>query len=231
MSWENFDWLDFELGDYQLSLHHRVQEAYNAAYRVLEEAYQAARKKLEEELKTSKDEEDFSLNSQIIDYEDHRWSEQQEALAAMALTLLASRTKSFLNEQKGRNLNKSHPPKQGRYNGRSELERRVTEYRERFGVDVEKIEYFETVREVELARDCGVHGEGAPTDDYLNKTKKRLLNDNGNIYITPKLLDTFIEELSRFGEALNKIMKGVRKAARVKHEKEEKQPVENREAK
>jgi hypothetical protein len=230
MTW-HVDWPDFELNDYQDSLHHRVQEAYKAAFRVLEEAYQKARKKLEEDLKKSKDEEDFSLNSQIIDYEDYRWIEQQEALAAMALTLLASLTKSFLNEQKGRNLDKTHPPKQGRYAGSSELQRRITEYKERFGVDLEKTECFETVREVELARDCCVHQEGVPTDDYLNRTQKRLLNERENISITPKQLDSVIEELSRFSEALNKVMKGIRKAAQEKEEKEEKQAVDHREAK
>jgi hypothetical protein len=229
MSWQNFDWLDFELGEYQGSLHHRVHQAYNAAYRVLEEEYQKALKKLGEELEKSKDEEDFNLNSQIIDYEDHRWIEQQEALAAMALTLLASRTKSFLNEQKGRNLDKTHPPKKERYAGSSELQRRITEYKERFGIDLEKIDSFETVREVELARDSCVHKEGIPEQDYLDKTAKRLLDENGNISITPKLLDTFIEELSRFADALSKVMKEVRKAAVEK--KEEKQPVENQETK
>jgi hypothetical protein len=230
MTW-HFDWPDFELNDYQDSLHHRVQQAYAAAFRVLEEAYQKARKKLDEDLKASKDEEDFSLNSQIIDYEDYRWIEQQEALAAMALTLLASRTKSFLNEQKGRNLDKAFPRKKGRYAGSSELQRRITEYKERFGVDLEKIECFETVREVEVARDCCVHQEGIPTDDYLNKTQKRLLDERDNISITPKQLDTFIKELSRFGDALNKVMKGVRKAAQEKQEQEEKQPVDEQEAK
>jgi hypothetical protein len=147
----------------------------------------------------------------------------------MALTLLASRTKSFLNEQKSRNLDKSHPRKQERYAGSSELQRRVTEYKERFGVDLEKIEYFAAVREVELARDSCVHREGVPENDYLNKTAKRLLDEHGNINITPKLLDTFIAELSGFADALSKVMKEIRKAAAEK--KDEKQPVEKPEAK
>ena len=217
MSWY-LDWLDFELNDYQDSLRHRVQEAYNAAFRVLEEAYQRASKKLEEDLKKSKDEEDLTLNSQIIDYEDNRWIEQQEAMATMALTLLASLTKSFLNEQKGRNLDKVHPSKQDGYAGSSELQKRITEYKERFGVDLENVECFETVREVELARNCCVHNEGVPKDDYLKKTRKRLLNEREKISITPKQLDSVIEELSRFGEALNKVMKGIREAAQEKEE-------------
>jgi hypothetical protein len=231
MSWENIDWLDFELGEYQDSLNHRVHQAYNAAYRVLDDAYQAAKKKLEEDAKAPKDQEDFDLTSQIIDYEEHRWLEQQEALAAMALTLLASLTKSFLNEQKGRNLDKTHPPKQGRYAGSSELQRRITEYKERFDVDLEKIECFETVREVELARDSCVHQEGIPTEDYLKKTQKRLLDERDNISISPKILDTFIEELSRFADGLNKAMKAVRKAAQEKQEKEEKKDAADEETK
>jgi hypothetical protein len=56
MAW-NLDWLDFELGQYQESLHHRVRGAYQAAYKVLEDAYQTARKKLEEDLGNQKDDE------------------------------------------------------------------------------------------------------------------------------------------------------------------------------
>jgi len=139
----------------------------------------------------------------------------------MALTLLASLTKSFLNEQKKR-LNKSHPPKQGRYAGSSELQRRITEYKERFDVDLENIECFDTVREVELARDCCVHQEGVPTEDYHKKTKGRLLDERDNISITPTLLDTVIKELSQFGDGLNNVMKGIRKVAREKQEQGEK---------
>jgi hypothetical protein len=161
-----------------------VHQAYNAAYRVLDDAYQAAKKKLEEDAKAPKDEEDFDLTSQIIDYEENRWIEQQEALAAMALTLLASLTKSFLDEQKRRNLDKTHPPDKKGYGGGSELQKRVTEYNARFGVDLEKIECFETLREVELARSCCVHQEGKPNDDYLKKTQKRLLDERDNITAT-----------------------------------------------
>jgi hypothetical protein len=230
MSWENVDWLDFDLGEYQDSLHRRVHQAYDAAYRVLDAEYQRAKKKLEEELKVHKDDEDFTLTSQIIDYEEYRWLEQQEALATMALTLLGSLTKSFLDEQKGRNLDKTHPPDKKGYGGGSELQRRVTEYHVRFGVDLEKIECFETVREVELARNCCVHREGKPNDDYLNKTQKRLLDERDNISISPKILDTFIEELSRFGDGLNKAMKAVRKATQEK-QVEEKQAAADLETK
>ncbi len=47
--------------------------------------------------------------------------------------------------------------------------------------------------------------------------------------VLPKKLNTFIEELSRFADALNKVMKGVRKGAKEKQGQEEKQPVDKQE--
>jgi hypothetical protein len=90
MSWQGFDWLDFEIGQYKESLDHRVREAYIAAYSVLEKAYREGKEKLEQEQKKAANEEDFSLTTQIINYEDFRWMEQTEALTAKALALLAN---------------------------------------------------------------------------------------------------------------------------------------------
>jgi hypothetical protein len=119
----------------------------------------------------------------------------------MALALLASLTKSLLDEQKGRNLNKTHPPDPKDYGrkGQPQLLKQIAEYKARFNVDLEKLDCFETVRgEVELARNCCLHREGVPTDDYLKLTKKRLLDERDNISITPEQLDSFIDELSCF---------------------------------
>jgi hypothetical protein len=217
MSW-NIDWLDFELREYQESLHNRVHEAYHAAHKVLDDAYRVGKKKLEAELgeKDRPDDDEREWDAQLIDYEDYRWLDQQEALAAMALALLASLTKSFLDEQKGRSLNKSHPPDPKGYGGKgkSQLLKQIDEYKARFGVDLERLECFETVREVELARNSCLHNEGTPTEDYLKFTQKRLLDERGSINVTPKQLDTMIDELSRFGDWLNKAMREVSKAAK-----------------
>jgi len=37
MSWQIFDWREFELGEQKDALNHRVREAYRAAYAVLEQ--------------------------------------------------------------------------------------------------------------------------------------------------------------------------------------------------
>jgi hypothetical protein len=216
-------WLDFELHRYQDSLHHRVREAYGAAYDVLESAYRKQKEESENDLKASTDEEDRELDARIINYEKERWGEQQEALAAMALALLASLTKLFLDEAKGESLNKSHPREAKGYGGKgqSQLAKQVIEYKSRFGVDLEALKDFKTVREVELARHCCLHNEGMPTDDYLQHTKKRPLNERGNISLTPELLDSLINELSSFGDGLSAGMTENRKKANTVDEKDQ----------
>jgi len=212
MSWQDFDWLDFEIGQYKESLDHRVREAYIAAYSVLDKAYREGKEKLEQERKKATNEEDFSLTTQIIDYEDFRWLEQTEALAAMALALLASLVKGFLDEQK-RRMDKTHRPDPKGYRGKSELLKLVAEYKVRFNIDLEKIDGFETVREVELARNCCLHNGGSPTEDYMALTKQRLPDERGNINLTPDQLDSFVKELGQFIDSVSKQMSDVRKNA------------------
>jgi hypothetical protein len=104
-----WDWLDLELGQYLDSLDRRVREAYRAAYSVLEREHRKGQEERQHDLGTATDEEDITLNREILSYEEGRWADQTEALAAMALALLASLNKSFLDEQKNR-MNKMHPP-------------------------------------------------------------------------------------------------------------------------
>jgi Phage integrase family len=160
-------------------------------------------------------EEDENWGFQMLNYEDDRWREQTEALAAMALALLASLTKVFLDEQKGGSLNKTHPPHRKAYEGKSELMRRVTEYKARFGVDLEALDYFETVREIELARNCALHNEGFFSEHYCKLTKMRLSIDSERINLSPEQLDCFIKEFSSFGDSLGKALKEVRAAKKT----------------
>ena len=202
--------LDYDLNVYQDSLHRRVRAAYLAGYSVLEKTYREGREKLEQDLKKPTDADDIELTSQIINYEDERWIEQRGALAAMALALLASLTKSFLDDEKGW-MDKTHPPDPKGYAGKAQLFKQVTEYKARFGIDLEKLDGFETVREVELARHCCLHRGGVPNKDYKNKTKNRLLSEYGNIDMTREQLDLLIKELSRFGDLLSAEMREFRK--------------------
>jgi hypothetical protein len=206
------DWLDFELGEYQDSLDHCVRQAYVAAYSVLEGEYRKASEQLQQDLRKTNDGSDIEFSRDIIQYEEDRWMEQTEALAAMALALLASLNKWFLDLQKKRTTT-THPPNSKGYVGKSQLHKQVTEYKARFGVDLEKIDGFEAVREVELARHCCVHNEGLLTEDYRTQTKQRLVDDSVKINLNPEKLDVLIKELSGFGDSLSDQMREVRRRA------------------
>jgi hypothetical protein len=215
-----WDWLDLELGQYLDSLDRRVREAYRAAYSVLEREHRKGQEERQHDLDTATDEEDITLNREILSYEEGRWADQTEALAAMALALLASLNKSFLDEQKNR-MNKMHPPAPNGYKGKSQLLKQVAEYGARFGVNLETIDGFETVREVELARHCCLHNEGVLTEDYEAQTKQRVVGDRGNIDMTPETLDLFIRELSEFADSLSDQMREVRKREKLKEKNEQ----------
>jgi hypothetical protein len=192
------------------SLNHRVREAYLAAYSVLEKAYGERQEELYKELNTITEDPDGeyrALTTQVIDYEEIRWLEQREALAAMAMALLASLNKSFLDSQK-RMLNKTHPA--NKIYKDEHLPRQIKEYNDRFKIDLTTLEGFETVREIELARHCCLHNQGSPTKDYEKQTAQRLLDTNRIINLTPEQLDSIIGELSQFGKSLNALMSDAR---------------------
>ena len=110
------------------------------------------------------------------------------ALATMALTMISSTSKSFLDQMK-RGFEKSCPPDPKGYQSSSQLQKRVAEYKSRFGVDLEKITTFDTIREIELARNCCVHENGKLTDDYVEQTRQRIVGEGGYINMTPEIMD------------------------------------------
>jgi aromatic ring-opening dioxygenase LigB subunit len=212
MTWLNFDLFKFEGQMFQDSLNHRVREAYLAAYSVLEKANGERQEELYKQLNSiteDVDGEQRALTEEVIGYEEIRWLEQREALAAMAIALLASLNKSFLDAQK-RMLNKTHPLEKD-YKGKRHLFRQIAEYNDRFKIDLTTVEGFETVREIELARNCCLHEGGSPDENYKTQTKQRFLDAHGIINLTPEQLDSIIGELSQFGKTLTARMSDVRK--------------------
>jgi hypothetical protein len=210
MSWK-LDWIDVQIWQYDNTLNDNVREAYLAAYSVLERSYLTKEKRIKE----SGTGEDFEDANEQLMYEEHRWNEQMEALAIMALSLLATSNKSFLDQLKGL-FNIIRPPDKKGYQGKSQLHKQIAEYNARFGVDLEKINGFETIREVGLARDCCLHNESELTEEYRQQTKTRLVDKYEKITITPELLDAFLLEISEFSRELCAQMKDMREKAMPK---------------
>jgi len=212
-----FDWIDVAVSDNHFGLNERVRPAYLAAYMVLNRTHLEKIASLQQQLHQATSYEDHAdVNGELMD-EDYRWSEQTQALAAMALTLIASTNKAFLDQMK-RLFTETHPPDPKGYAGKSELQRRVFEYRARFKIDLEKITAFDIIREVELARNCSVHYDGQLSEDYKEQTRQRLVGAHGYIDITPECLASLLSEIDQFSRSLSTDMKIVRDTYRTLHE-------------
>jgi hypothetical protein len=215
MSWHNLDWIDVEVWEYDTALNDLVREPYLAAYLALAKTYQARKANYEEEVINAGSEADVEAANQQLMYSDYRWDEQSRALAAMALGLFASQNKLFLDSVK-RLFDQLYPRKKKGYPGKSNLHKEIAEYKSRFGVDLCKLEGFETVREVGLARDCCLHNGGVPTREYRAQTGQRLIGHDDRIALAPDLLDVLILEISAFSRDLASKLKAVHENAKSK---------------
>jgi hypothetical protein len=130
--------------------------------------------------------------------------EQQRALSTMALTMLASLIESFLDEARTR-LDQNAFPSAKTYRGKSKLLRRITEYEERFRIDLTSLPGFDALREVVLARNSCVHENGHPSADYLAQTQHRFLEEVGVF----QSLDRNFKDEDRFIRCNVEILRGV----------------------
>jgi hypothetical protein len=204
------DLIDLMMTDYHSALNDRVREAYLAAYTVLERTHLARKGICEDYVEETENDEEFADANCDLSFENDRWSDQNEALAAMALTMIASLNKSFLDGIK-RLFENSCPSDPKGCQAPSQLERRIVEYRSRFGIDLQTIPSLDTIREIELARNCCVHEGGKLTNDYVKQTRKRMAGENGYISMTQALLDQLLLEIADFSRTLCKQMKLIRK--------------------
>lgn len=203
------DFLDIMMTDYHSTLDNCVREAYLAAYSVLEKTHLARKRIYEDCVHEATTQEEFADANCDFSSENDRWNEQTGALAAMALTMISSTSKSFLDQMK-RVFEKSCPPDPKGYQGSSQLQKRVAEYKSRFGIDLEKITTFDTIREIELARNCCVHENGKLTNDYVEHSRQRIVGEDGYINMTPEIMDELLLEIADFSRQLCVQMKAVR---------------------
>jgi hypothetical protein len=94
------DLINSMLLDYHTALNGRVREAYLAAYSVLERTHLTRKTMYEDCIKEATSEEEFADANEDIRCEGYRWNEQTQALALMALTMIACSSKSFLDRLK-----------------------------------------------------------------------------------------------------------------------------------
>lgn len=208
------DMIDNAVFGIRFSLNECVRAAYLAAFSVLDRAHLEMAGQCKKQMDAATSQEAYADGMCELMDEDGRWAEQTQALAAMALTLIASTNKSFL-DQMAKLFIKTCPPCPEGYSGKSELHRHISEYKSRFGVNLEKITSFEAIREVVLARNCCVHDEGRLNKDYSEQTSQRFVGTHGYIDITPDILNQLLSEIDQFSQGLAVAMKTVRDAHRA----------------
>jgi hypothetical protein len=172
---------------------------YYSAHKQLSDAYSIAATHARET-----EELDEPDRSYYIDLLAEEYREQRAALAAMTLALLWRTVKFYLDSMVAW-LENRFPP-QFSPTGKSELDRTVDEYRSRFGVELEGLSHFATVREVVLARNSALHNGGQPIHDYMDRTERHCLDQGGHLNLTPELLETLVGELKQFITELGREM-------------------------
>lgn len=192
MVWLNFNWLTWNSEQFGRRLDDIVRPVYASGL----ERFTAECLRSKAELSSAEASLDQQELSSYLDWVDEEFRQRCVALSAMVLSLLARDLTSYLDEllrTMGRQFTTDQTFRQ-----RSRLLRQVAEYHARFAIDLEAGTHFETVREIVLARNDALHRDSVPQPDYLGLTSRRLVDEAGELNLTPELLDRLIAESKIF---------------------------------
>jgi hypothetical protein len=199
----NFNVILWEAEQAGEKLDKTAKPIYYSAYRQLYDSYAIAAKAARENGHL-----DESDRSYYLDWLAEEYREQCAALAAMTFALLWRAIRFHLESMKnllGKRFTPQYSPA-----GKSELERFVNEFQSRFGVRLEGLCHFATVREVVLARNSTLHSSDGPSKDYKEQTRNRCVGQFGELNLTPELLEMLVEELKQFirelGAEMSRVM-------------------------
>ena len=107
----------------------------------------------------------------------------------------------------------SHPPKPP-YGGKGWLAKVETEYRYRFGIDLQNLAAaFSRIQELVLARNAGIHRDPRSMDKYLRSIEApRFVDNDGEFWLTEKVLIETIKDCKQFVDRVVAELKKLRPA-------------------
>jgi hypothetical protein len=196
----NFDVITYEAGVFSQTLDQTVTHIHSEALGGLRSAFEKQRERVEEWL-----EEDTGITKgRLEDHITEEWMVQVRALTTMTFALMATQLLTFIKTT-NRTFLARHFQRHKRRYGKSEdgeFSRLAAEYRECYGIELDDLPGVETCREIVLARNACIHGECAPSDDYLQLTARRFLGDDGLLFLNQETLDIATTGIKTFVEAL-----------------------------
>jgi hypothetical protein len=170
LGWKGFDLFDFQKTGFESQLDEIVVPIFD----VMDEKLNDWQKQVDLEYKgamSKAENESYEINARgEAAYRETAIGDQRQLLGAACLGFVATALKDCLSGM-ARYFNEAHPAGDD-YNGKSWLQKRQTEYRDRFGIDFgDSPVKIESLEELILARNAGLHWDGSALDEYSRRVK------------------------------------------------------------
>jgi hypothetical protein len=168
---------------------------------------------LKKRLVEAKDDDDEIQTAHALsDLEDSHNAQRAQVLGAAALHYVYSTLKTRLKELV-RYFNQTHPRAPEGYKGKSQLERLSNEYAQWLAVGFEKSPLFQSITELALARNAGIHLGGETMTEYVEKVKAPRFCKGGEFYVGREAFLEILSETDRFFGWVVESLVSIRQAA------------------
>ena len=189
--------------EFHRRLYELAQRMHEASVIRLQEISSDLVKDFAQQAETAPDEADWQLALDCGKAEEETARERERSVGWLFLIYLVILHRSTLKAL-------THPfedthPREGNYEGKSDLGRLCDEYRKRFSIDLGNGPKFSVIEQLVLARNCVEHNDGKPTRDYLDRFPERpfvaadgtIAFSNQDFAATLNILDVYIDWLTR----------------------------------
>jgi hypothetical protein len=213
MGWKDVDFFELEATWFSEELHKVILPLFEEGDERLARWEEERKELLNRTLLEAKDDEaEMQTAHALADLEDSHITQRGQVLGAAALHYLYATLKTRLKELE-RYFDKTHPGAPVRYKGKSELERLRNEYAQRLAVDFEKSPLFQSIVELALARNAGIHLSVETMTEYVEKVKSPRFCKGREFYVGREGFLEIFSETDRFFRWVVESLIPIRRAA------------------
>jgi hypothetical protein len=215
MSWKDIDLFEIGLSSFSEELYEVIVPFYEQGSAKLQEWEQQRRELLDKMLNEAKDDEgEVQYANGLVGQIEWRNKQKGQILGAATLHFVYSTLKINLR-QLARYFNETHPRTPESYKGKSELDRLREEFAQRFGIDFEKAPFFNSARELALARNAGIHSNIETLREYKRQVISPRFCNDGEFCVEREAFYEILGEMEKFfGWAANELLQ-IRKASHI----------------